>query len=296
MMQVAFIQTNLNFLENSNIEITNITYSSYSVIEDSKISLNMEVLENYGSSEIETVPYTKFICIFSLLDFYVDKRISVYINNHELDKALTYKEKYKKLKNNQSTASDKILTEIYRLAVFIRNNITHRIENVLFSETSIKVTYNLEILEMPKSVLNIFYGIINIYLRHNQHINHVYILGILGKLFNDLKRGITSFKDNYNQPLENVSIDYLLDENRNIHTNVRYKIEGDQITFTNLSLRSDYRATDLPIILDNIEYLIPQESLDEQNSISLEKIRDHWKYCLNLPSLETLYSNLKTDA
>lgn len=278
-----FIKCNLDFLKNANIEIAIPTYSKFTV-EDDKVSLQMSTIDQISSTNIEAVPHLKFISVFSILDYYVD---TIYPNLI----GKLYSEKYQFLKTTQQLHIEIIFTEIYRIAFFIRNCITHRPNQFICTESSISATGKTSphSIKITNQGLKALYGLINLYIS-DEFKDTCYRLGLITNLYNDLRNGIINFDDKYESELAHFPDLVSLKENRNIILNPRYTESDNEITLTNLPPRDDYKATDIPILLDGKNYLIPREVLDNKNSIALIDIKNKWAYEHDHPILNTIFN------
>lgn len=283
-----FINSNLEFLQKANIDITTINYSTFSIDSEKRISVHMKITDSLSCISIENVPHLKFISIFAIFDYYIDSIFPELLGKN-------YSYKYNHLILNQSSPIDQILSEIYRISFFIRNCITHRPNEFIVESTQISATgkFPPQEIKITPLGLSILFGLINLNISHDFKESE-YKSCLIFNLYNNLKTQIITFNDQYGTLSAEISSNINLHENRNIILNPEYIFNERKIIFQNLPNREDYNAVDIPTVYYGKKYLLPREALDNENSINVDEMTNKWEYQHNHPILNTLFSNTET--
>lgn len=277
-MNLLHLSNNLHFLKNSGITFSLPNYSQYRVEED-KISIKDLTVEQISWSNIENVPHLKFICIFSLLDYYIDT-IEPQLEGKR------YANKYIFLSSYIKSDIYKIIAETYRISFFFRNRITHQPNNFIVTSSEIRAFKNEKQIILSSEGLEALIGLINLFI--SNEFNGLYKKGLIFDMHQKMQNGVIEINDDYGA-LISINYPIKLNANRHILVNPNFTCNKSKIIFHNIIDRTDYKSTDIPIIKDNKKYLIPLESLDNKNSLLLSDLH-LWEYLPNHAFLNDFFN------
>lgn len=212
---------------------------------------------------------TIFPLFFSCLDSIID------IENPELV-GNNFKRKYNNMKIQ--TEADKVIKEVYRIMIIIRNVSAHDINSCIFN-SKIDINYEFKgtnyILDMSQKGLRLIYGIILTILNENSYPNfqiNSYKDGIYVDFYRKILEEINNIQDD--KTLSIINIDFYIDYSRDKLHDVKFSIANNKIKF-NYELHK-HSNINFYINYNNENYVIPQEILDQHFEISLSSI-EKWK-------------------
>ncbi|EPY7124165.1 hypothetical protein [Klebsiella michiganensis] len=220
---------------------------------------------------IENNPIAKFLLIFSMFDFYID-------SNHPKLAGKSYYYKYKK--SQKKNDFDIILWELFRIAKIIRNTLIHEPDKFEIKEI-IDIEYLFKdtkfSLKIPLTTLSDLCTLIVMFIERKNN-NTEYFLGIARYIYNNIIiSSIQNFRDEFGETLKKPKGSFMLiPYHRYLAYKAKSKLEEECLTITESHLILDYinksQSYDFCVTVDDVEYKIPLEALDESFSIHMKEL------------------------
>ncbi|MGI2146968.1 hypothetical protein [Shewanella frigidimarina] len=281
----SYIYSTLMLLEDAGLRVGYPSIQYVHLKEDGKKSLCICSSNKLGNRvSIENNHTLKLMILFTLLDFFIDKK-------HPNLAGKSFASKYKSLPHDCDY--DKMLKTIFRIAKLMRNALVHNHEALSFSKDALNITYQFNKtdfnINLNDSALNNFYTAIVMYVKGDLGVGE-YFLGIMRSLYNDMIQGITSYSDEFKELMVKINTGlFLLHGSRSIITIDSYNVKDEVISFP--FYESDYpewRGADFSIKHNGFSLLIPIEALSEKFSILEELALKNWKRGNQFPPLRNL--------
>ena len=229
---------------------------------------------------IESNQRAKFALMFSLFDFFIDS------NNPSLE-GYSFSKKYKKLRFDNDY--DLVLRELFRIAKVMRNSLIHNPSSINELEGGIKVAYKFNetnyCLEISSCGLSKFYTLLIMYIRGNLG-SGAYFMGITRSLYEVIVNEINVFSDeflgNLNEPLAGLKIN---PSNRLVIINAPYIVEKEciKIEFDRINAAAEWEGVDYNIKYKEGNFLIPEESLNNELTINEDVLFNNWEHGSKFP-------------
>lgn len=285
-MNEEFLRQTMSFLEKSDIQFY---YPEFRKIEfqgDKKL-LKLEVEEVFSRVTVDENFIISNVILFTLFDAFIESKDSDLCN-------LTFKTKYEKLNSDEDI--DIIIKEIYRVLKLIRNTVVHNSVNIKKSDCDFNFSYTFKStnfnLDLSKNMLNLLYSMINIIVKNNIvggtkdiiYRNNNFYIGMLRSYYDEFKDYVDS-SGNLN---DDISIKHpklleisngirLKKSTRYLVENPKFKKSGNKIIIEKyLPEGEEHSSSDYNISLNEINYSIPNEVLNDKGEIKLEDL-DNWK-------------------
>lgn len=266
-----FLDNTLNFINASDLKILepnvrNITQyidGTHLVTTNSFcLSNNTNLNDNYIIAQI---------IAFTLLDSLVD------INHPELEDS-TFRQRYLGLPTNNSV--EFIFKETYRIFKLIRNAIIHNKNKIIKSDGTIKIHYTTSAnkskktttytLECTHNAIQLIISIVVMFAKHKNNINS-YTRLYLESYYNEMLKNIYNFSDDCGSSpvpiLQDFPFKWIL---RYRITNPKFEIKDHGVYISKFLLdeNESYAATEYVLIIEDKEYLIPEEALNSDSMVS----------------------------
>ena len=238
-----------------------------------------------GPTELSKTPAISCLIVFTLFDAYLE-------NKYDIQPGVSFRQKYNRLERD--TNQEIIEKECYRLMKTIRNGFVHNISAITsiddlfhFNYTSPQGTvFNLDI---SSDKLELLYSIIILLVKGRYDINTKgHFENVICTMYNDLKKHVDisgKFTDDGDKGEGTDDSFNLIAISSDIHFNtiVRYPVQNPSYEIDNdrrVIIKSiynpgyDWYSADYCIEYSNKKYIIPQEILDEENSIDISDLSE----------------------
>lgn len=287
-MNNYFFDNIIGLLEGSDIKLFNTEIRKVCFDNEEKnVTLILNDRLKYCPTKLFKIPAISCLNVFTLFDVFLEKK-------YNLQPGSSFKSRYNSLKEN--TNQDIIEKECYRLMIFIRNGFVHNIDNIIVDDNKLKFNYKYKLkqknsqenifnLDISYDKLNLLYSIIILLVKGNYVINTKgHFEGIISTYYKELKDYIDNhgnFKDNNEYKLKDISLSTKLKTMLRYYVEYNvsnYKVEDNRIVICNrYNPQYDDYSSDYCINYKEKSYIIPNEVLDENNSISIEKL-ESWEH------------------
>ena len=274
-----FIHQSLMLLEDAGMFVG---YPDIHWLEQSGMQLSHISALQGNRISIEQNQHLKLLMIFSLLDFHVDTM-------HPDMEGKSYRQKYLDLPVNGDY--DRMLRELFRVAKVMRNALVHNPSSFTIANNQVAINYthgktNFR-LNMSLRSLAMFHTSIVMYIRADMGRGN-YFLGIMRSIYSDVRLGIKNFNDDLGDKLEAPPPGLKLKwRTRYVHSNARHQISDGRIHILPPKRElQEWEGLDLHIALNEDDFLIPQEALDQDLSISELEVINNWKRESHFPALK----------
>lgn len=275
-MDKEFYNNILKILDKSSINFKKPELGRYLFKEQTRFfSSEIEVINS--NAKLSETPAILCLIVFTLLDIFLE-------NKYEINAGFSFSKKYKALptRNDQEI----IEKECYRIIKTMRNGYVHNISNISNNNGKYYFKYvspqdTLFKLNITEDKLILLYTLI-VYLVKGEYEIKTYghFIGALREFYDELLLYINedNFKDDINRPLKSIS------NSTRIKFGTRWKMEDTTFYVKNnkIKINSIYNYkdkkefTDYFLEFNKEKYIIPEEVLDKNNSIKLNKLAD-WK-------------------
>ncbi|AGY75885.1 hypothetical protein [Clostridium autoethanogenum] len=285
MMDNDFYKNIITLLEKSDIRFRTTEIRPIEENEGIKtVSMNFSDVLRSGQTQLAKTPAISCLIVFTLFDAYIE-------NKYSMDPGISFKQKYNQVPfiTNQNI----IEKECYRLMKTIRNGFVHNINAIIsqndlfhFNYSSPQGTnFNLDI---SSDKLELLYSIILILVKGKYEIaTDGHFENVICTYYSDLKSYVDTngnFTDDGNMGAGSVTSFNLMPISSYVHFNtvVRYPIVSSNYDISEGRIRVNIKSisdpgykrysTDYCIKYNNKVYIIPQEILDPNNSLSISDL------------------------
>lgn len=269
-----YIQETLKFLEETdfNVRYPNIVYV---VLNKDFGKKNHKVFSNnlFKNQHLNKNKNLKFIIIFSILDAFIDSIIPSLEGE-------SFKKKYSKIPKGNDY--ERILSELFRVAKVIRNAMVHNTSGIQFTDTKLEIKYYFKStkysVNISKEALISFYTLIIMYVKGDLGKSE-YFLALARETYDHFIIGVDSLFDdiggNLLKPIGSLRIK---SAKRIIITNPEFKVIGLNISIPKFHIDfPEWSGADFSIEIYGDKLLIPQESLNSKNEISIIDAKRMWQ-------------------
>lgn len=271
-----FTELTTQFLLRSDLSIDVPDIIPAELLPDGRSSIHICSSTIPDTANIKDNPVLTVTVLFSLLDVLADQRFP------ELE-GQSFKKRYDGLP--ASNDYDTIFKELYRIMRLFRNAIVHCKSGISMSEESFDIDYNstrgtLCKLEITRRACHLLFSLIVHYFRVRRS---SYMEGIVRSYFDDIRNGIKRISDDISVPLRNISncgLRLKRSRYRVINPNYNRTKHGTTLQISRYQLlqqERDWRGVEYNVSLGGVEYMIPDEALENDNEISVSGL-EHWKY------------------
>lgn len=246
------------------------------------VSMFFDDIMNFGPTPLSKTPAISCLIVFALFDAYLE-------NKYNMSPGTSFRKRYESLPS--ATNQNIVEKECYRLMKTIRNGFVHNINSIAsvndifhFNYRSPQGTsFNLDI---KSDKLELLYSIILLLVEGHYTINTIgHFENIICTYYNDLKEYVDrdgNFTDDGDIGSGSANSFNLASTSAHFKFNtvVRYPVKNPayEITECKLIIKSIYNpgyewySADYCVTYNHIEYIIPQEVLDSDNSLSLSDL------------------------
>lgn len=231
---------------------------------------------------IESNPQLKFIMIFSMLDYFLDKswpKLS----------GLSFSQKYRKIPRLGDYCI--MLKEIFRISKVIRNSLVHKPTEFIIRDGILVIDYEFQKtqyrLTISTEAFDLLATAIYMYVKGDLG-KGKYFLGIMRSIYNEISNGIKEFSDEFvkpnsipdtktllEQPRENQRI---MHQRRDVLHQPKFEVNDGFLKFSIEKTRLEFPViVDLFFKLNDVLYLLPFMELDSEMRISMSNLTSNWK-------------------
>lgn len=270
---IPYIQETLKFLEKTDFKVCYPSILHIVLNEDGGRNMHMGFSSSlFANLQLNNNENLKFIIIFSMLDVFIDSRIPGIEGE-------SFRQKYLKIPKNNDY--DLILSELFRVAKVIRNALVHNPSGIAFEDKALKVEYFFHKTQylaiISDKALTGFYTLIVMYVKGDLG-NGEYFLALAREIYDQFIFGVVSFCDDLKGSLLKPNGRLRIKSaRREIILNPHFKIVDSTILFSKYNIDSpNWTGADFFIEVNGEEFLIPQESLNTKNEISIDEVQKVW--------------------
>lgn len=269
---MKFITSTLMLLEDAGLLLNRPHITTIELHEDGKRSETAYYTALSGRRvTIESNHHAKFLLLFAMLDFYIDTK-------HPSLEGNSYFFKYKHLPEDNDFHL--IFKELFRIAKLIRNTLVHSSSNFIFQDKKLNINYNFKritySLRIPTISLDDLYTLIVMFIERD-NVNSEYFIRLSRYIYRELINNIELFSDeiscNLKQPREALT---LLPYQRYRVPNAKYEVNDTVFKITeskNIKKHiQPHQSYDFCVLLNNVNYIIPLEVLDDDLSIPISAL------------------------
>lgn len=259
-----FINQTIELIESSDINIrqTEIRPVVFENINgDYRSTVHMQMFSRYGRSQLSNNYILQITIMFTLLDALID-------NKYPQLQGESFGSKYKNLKGNDDDGI--ILKQVFRIFKLLRNASVHSMNAIKYEKNIITISYvyRKTSYEMHITIhgLTLLFTYIMDILKPLDHLTKQHHVCLKRELYNEIKKEITIFNDEFGSQLPNIS------NGKRLKRSLRYFVKNPDIKITKkqveiisiFELNPDaeaWQGVDYEVEYRSNRYMIPSEAL-----------------------------------
>lgn len=263
-----FTEMTMKFLKHSNMHTYLPSIEEIELVDNGKrMHMTIEDYLGMGRLNLDEHFLIQSIIFFTLLDNYIDQEDPSLIGESFGKKCKCY---------SPSNYIGSIAKELFRIMKIIRNSVVHT-RSITSKENGISINYTFNKtnfkLKCSKYCIELVYSI-TFLIFDNEFVSDYQMEKSLIAMYSDLLNGIEEFNDEFgdlNHSLVSNHINYKW-KRRYLVKNPRYEIKNQNIIVEKVEHSSIIDSCDYLVEYEDIQYLIPEEVIDENRIIAINDI------------------------